>query len=70
MAETEGRGTEMSWLDEMERHDPAYKGAYDTIWCCPANCGTDLIERDGGMYCPACDEPVSWAELQAADTDD
>jgi hypothetical protein len=58
----------LNWLDELERRDPAYKGAY--AWYCLNNCGTQLTERDEGWYCEFCGEPWSWAELQAADCDD
>jgi len=59
----------MSLLDHLESKDPAYKNAYGT-WCCPNNCGTELIPYENGMYCGVCEQPFSWAELAAADTED
>ena len=34
-----------------------------TIYSCP-DCGTDL-EDDGLLWCPACERPVSAAEIRA-----
>lgn len=55
----------MSILDRLEALDPAYRRAY--TWCCPNNCGTELAEQEGGLYCRACRQPFSYAELAGTD---
>jgi hypothetical protein len=56
----------MSWLDDMERRDPAYRNALVT-WSCPS-CGTDMLEDEGGMFCGHCERRWSWTELRELDS--
>jgi hypothetical protein len=57
----------MNWLDQLERADPAYRGAY--VWHCP-DCGAVLGEGEEGMCCHGCDRQWSWAELRASESGD